>query len=79
MEEKEGVTLSQVSLSTAAADNKGKKWCLYDSKHHDVHHLIPQCRDRIFSTFCSTLRDRVNPAYPLDIGTGRTVESVKME
>lgn len=83
-------TRHDVSLSTAATNdnNKDKKWCLYDSKHHDVHHRIPQCNygqytvlwDRIFGTFRDyDDKDRVNPAYQLDIVTGKTLESVKME
>lgn len=55
---------------------------IFDSKHHDVHHRIPQSNygqytvfwDRIFGTFRDyDENDRVNPAYQLDPMTGKTV------
>ncbi|KAL3797953.1 hypothetical protein HJC23_013191 [Cyclotella cryptica] len=63
-------------------------WTLYDSKHHDVHHRIPQSNygqytvlwDRIFGTFREyDENDRVNPAYQLDPVTGQTIKSTKEE
>lgn len=61
---------------------------IYDSKHHDVHHRIPQSNygqytvfwDRIFGTFREyNDEDRVNPAYQLDPMTGKTIQSVKKD
>jgi len=60
---------------------KKKYWTIFDSKHHDVHHRIPQSNygqysviwDRIFGTFREyNENDRVNPNYQLDDATGRT-------
>jgi len=62
-------------------------WTIFDSKHHDVHHRIPQSNygqytvvwDRIFGTFREyDQNDRVNPAYQLDPATGKT-KSFKKE
>lgn len=66
--------------------NRKAGWTVYDSKHHDVHHRIPQSNygqytvfwDRVFGTFREyDEKDRVNPAYQLDPCTGMTVRSVK--
>jgi len=64
-------------------DKKSKGYLtIFDSKHHDVHHRIPQSNygqytvfwDRIFGTFRDyDENDRVNPAYQLDPMTGKTV------
>lgn len=57
---------------------------IFDSKHHDVHHRIPQSNygqytvawDRIFGTFRDyDSNDRVNPAYQLDPWTKKTVKN----
>eukprot|EP00956_Cyclotella_meneghiniana_P016273 scaffold25615_cov45-Cyclotella_meneghiniana.AAC.7 len=82
------VTILSTNNNNNNNSSKGG-WCLYDSKHHDVHHRIPQCNygqytvlwDRVFGTFREyDEKDRVNPAYQLDGRTGRTVvKSVKME
>jgi sterol desaturase/sphingolipid hydroxylase (fatty acid hydroxylase superfamily) len=65
-----------------AISNVKAGWTLYDSKHHDVHHRIPQSNygqytvlwDRVFGTFREyDEKDRVNPAYQLDPCTGRTI------
>ncbi|KAL7528473.1 hypothetical protein ACHAWF_002574 [Thalassiosira exigua] len=71
-------------------DGEGKRrsWTVFDSKHHDVHHRIPQSNygqytvawDRIFGTFREyDGRDRVNPAYQLDPATGKTIGSSKRD
>jgi len=78
--------------STSSSNDKGEEeekntkkkengWTIFDSKHHDVHHRIPQSNygqytvfwDRIFGTFREYNEDdRVNPAYQLDPLTGKT-------
>lgn len=78
---------SSFSSSGSSDGNKGKRrgggWTVFDSKHHDVHHRIPQSNygqytvawDRIFGTFRDYNEgDRVNPAYQLDPSTRRTIE-----
>ncbi|KAL7529800.1 hypothetical protein ACHAXR_004357 [Thalassiosira sp. AJA248-18] len=66
----------------------GGGWTMFDSKHHDVHHRIPQSNygqytvawDRIFGTFRDyDENDRVNPAYQLDPSTRKTIKSLKKE
>jgi sterol desaturase/sphingolipid hydroxylase (fatty acid hydroxylase superfamily) len=68
--------------------NKKSGWTLYDSKHHDVHHRIPQSNygqytvlwDRVFGTFREyDPNDRVNPAYQLDPSTGMSIGSTKKD
>lgn len=68
--------------------NKKSGWTLYDSKHHDVHHRIPQSNygqytvlwDRVFGTFREyDPNDRVNPAYQLDPRTGMSVGAAKKD
>ena len=77
-------------VPTTSCDEDGKKmrWTVFDSKHHDVHHRIPQSNygqytvawDRIFGTFRDyDENDRVNPAYQLDPSTRKTIKSVKKE
>lgn len=79
-------TRHDVAVRFMKTDKTG--WTLYDSKHHDVHHRIPQSNygqytvlwDRIFGTFREyDENDRVNPAYQLDPVTGQTVKSTKKE
>ncbi|KAL3767986.1 hypothetical protein ACHAWU_005444 [Discostella pseudostelligera] len=74
------------SLRNANGEEGG--WTIYDSKHHDVHHRIPQSNygqytvfwDRIFGTFREyNNEDRINPAYQLDPSTGKTLSSVKSQ
>jgi len=71
-------------------NNNGNNWItVFDSKHHDVHHRIPQSNygqysvlwDRCFGTFREyDESDRVNPDNQLDVATGKTVvRSRKME
>lgn len=71
-----------------ASDTEGKAvgWTIFDSKHHDVHHRIPQSNygqytvlwDRIFGTFREyNANDRVNPAHQLDPMTGKSMRSLK--
>jgi sterol desaturase/sphingolipid hydroxylase (fatty acid hydroxylase superfamily) len=69
-------------------DGKSNGWTLFDSKHHDVHHRIPQSNygqytvlwDRMFGTFREYNKDdRVNPAYQLDPATGMTLKTLKHE
>lgn len=56
---------------------------IYDSKHHDVHHRIPQSNygqyimlwDRIFGSFREyDPNDRINPKAQLDATTGKSLE-----
>uniref|UniRef100_A0A7R9W2V0 Fatty acid hydroxylase domain-containing protein n=1 Tax=Pseudictyota dubia TaxID=2749911 RepID=A0A7R9W2V0_9STRA len=56
---------------------------IYDSKHHDVHHRIPQSNygqyimlwDRIFGSFRDyDPNDRINPKAQLDQATGKSIE-----
>jgi len=73
--------------SSLDGDEKPKKgYTVFDSKHHDVHHRIPQSNygqytviwDRIFRTFREyDERDRINPAAQLDPLTGKTKEKKK--
>jgi sterol desaturase/sphingolipid hydroxylase (fatty acid hydroxylase superfamily) len=69
---------------TIRVGKKKEGLTVYDSKHHDVHHRIPQSNygqymviwDRIFGTFREyDENDRVNPAYQLDPCTGQTIKS----
>ena len=64
------------------------KYTIFDSKHHDVHHRIPQSNygqytvlwDRIFGTFRDyNPDDRVNPAAQLDPRTGKVRVPEKIE
>lgn len=77
---------SSASSSSTNDNTNSKKskgyLTIFDSKHHDVHHRIPQSNygqytvfwDRIFGTFRDyDENDRVNPAYQLDPMTGKTV------
>jgi sterol desaturase/sphingolipid hydroxylase (fatty acid hydroxylase superfamily) len=77
-----------VRIPSGSRDEEGKNcgWTLFDSKHHDVHHRIPQSNygqytvlwDRMFGTFREyNGGDRVNPAYQLDSATGMTLKSLK--
>ena len=63
-------------------------YTVFDSKHHDVHHRIPQSNygqytvawDRIFGSFREyDANDRVNPAHQLDPATRKTVQSAKRD
>mmetsp|Transcript_16576 Transcript_16576/g.27271 ORF Transcript_16576/g.27271 Transcript_16576/m.27271 type:complete len:387 (+) Transcript_16576:87-1247(+) len=77
---------SSSNNNNTISNNRKKKskgyLTIFDSKHHDVHHRIPQSNygqytvfwDRIFGTFRDyDENDRVNPAYQLDPLTGKTV------
>ena len=76
-------TISNNSNNNNKKQKKSKGYLtIFDSKHHDVHHRIPQSNygqytvfwDRIFGTFRDyDENDRVNPAYQLDPLTGKTV------
>ena len=78
--------IPSTKLSNDGEEGEKKKkngWTVFDSKHHDVHHRIPQSNygqytvfwDRIFGTFREYNEDdRVNPAYQLDPLTGKTAE-----
>jgi sterol desaturase/sphingolipid hydroxylase (fatty acid hydroxylase superfamily) len=71
------------SNSDGSNSNSAKAYyTIFDSKHHDVHHRIPQSNygqytvfwDRIFGTFRDyDVNDRVNPLYQLDPLTGKTL------
>jgi sterol desaturase/sphingolipid hydroxylase (fatty acid hydroxylase superfamily) len=71
------------TTTTTTNNNTDKGYLtIFDSKHHDVHHRIPQSNygqytvfwDRIFGTFRDyDENDRVNPAYQLDPLTGKTL------
>eukprot|EP00984_Skeletonema_dohrnii_P035121 scaffold34616_cov159-Skeletonema_dohrnii-CCMP3373.AAC.26 len=74
---------SSTNNNNTISKNSSKGYLtIFDSKHHDVHHRIPQSNygqytvfwDRIFGTFRDyDENDRVNPAYQLDPMTGKTV------
>lgn len=78
---------SSINNNTMNSNNNNNKkskgyLTIFDSKHHDVHHRIPQSNygqytvfwDRVFGTFRDyDENDRVNPAYQLDPMTGKTV------
>jgi len=60
---------------------------IYDSKHHDVHHRIPQSNygqyimlwDRVFGSFRDyDPNDRINPKTQLDPATGKSMEYMEM-
>eukprot|EP00578_Thalassiosira_sp_NH16_P031307 CAMPEP_0181078922 /NCGR_PEP_ID=MMETSP1071-20121207/1748_1 /TAXON_ID=35127 /ORGANISM="Thalassiosira sp., Strain NH16" /LENGTH=410 /DNA_ID=CAMNT_0023160277 /DNA_START=1 /DNA_END=1231 /DNA_ORIENTATION=- len=81
-----GVGGSEVDTNGTSVGVGGGGWTVFDSKHHDVHHRIPQSNygqytvfwDRIFGTFREyDENDRVNPAYQLDPATGKTIISRK--
>lgn len=83
-------TRHNIVLSLPTGGTQGDKggFTIFDSKHHDVHHRIPQSNygqytvawDRIFGTFRDyDKNDRVNPAYQLDPATKKTIKSVKNE
>lgn len=74
--------------SCGGVDSGYGGWTIFDSKHHDVHHRIPQSNygqytvfwDRIFGTFREYDEgDRVNPAYQLDPVTGKTIRPKKKD
>ena len=78
----------RIPSGSSNEDGKSNGWTLFDSKHHDVHHRIPQSNygqytvlwDRMFGTFREYNKDdRVNPAYQLDPATGMTVKTLKHE
>merc|ERR1711862_185330 len=75
------VRIPSFSSSLGRGKEQRKGYTIFDSKHHDVHHRIPQSNygqymviwDRIFGTFREyDERDRVNPSAQLDPLTGKT-------
>jgi len=80
--------VARVPSGTRDGEGKAMGWTVFDSKHHDVHHRIPQSNygqytvlwDRIFGTFREyNEHDRVNPAYQLDPSTGKSIKLLKKE
>lgn len=79
-----------VRIPSWSCDGEGNKksWTVFDSKHHDVHHRIPQSNygqysvlwDKYFGTFRDyDESDRINPAHQLDAMTGKTIKSSKKD
>lgn len=80
--ETDDATTTTTSNTTTTINTSKGYLTIFDSKHHDVHHRIPQSNygqytvfwDRLFGTFRDyDENDRVNPAYQLDPLTGKTV------
>jgi hypothetical protein len=79
----ENATSDTTTTSNSDSNSSAKAYyTIFDSKHHDVHHRIPQSNygqytvfwDRIFGTFRDyDANDRVNPLYQLDPLTGKTL------
>ena len=78
----EDATSGTTSSSSNNSSSAKAYYTIFDSKHHDVHHRIPQSNygqytvfwDRIFGTFRDyDVNDRVNPLYQLDPLTGKTL------
>jgi hypothetical protein len=81
-----GTTSNSDNNSSSSSSSAKGYYTIFDSKHHDVHHRIPQSNygqytvfwDRIFGTFRDyDVNDRVNPLYQLDPLTGKTLTGVK--
>jgi hypothetical protein len=77
-----GTTSNSDNNSSSSNSSAKGYYTIFDSKHHDVHHRIPQSNygqytvfwDRIFGTFRDyDVNDRVNPLYQLDPLTGKTL------